>query len=353
MTLRRRLLLPLVPVYAAGLRLKRWFESRRRSHRQSLESVVISIGSLSAGGAGKTPLVLALARILHQRDYAVRILTRGYKRTSKVVEQVDPEGDAARFGDEPLLLAQRSGVPVYVGADRYAAGLLSQATPSAGTVVHLLDDGFQHRQLARDLDIVLLTRKDVDDVLLPAGDLREPLAALRNADIIVLRDDEAESLEAFIAVLTRETDAPPVWHIRRSLRFATKRAILTKRPLVFCGIARPEGFSAMLAQHGIAPASTVNFLDHYRYTERDIDRLLREAHTHKADGFITTEKDAVKLTLGMRSRLERLGPLLVPELNVTFADERIVLEHLISMVEKLDRRSDRRQSWPSGHRPGH
>lgn len=346
MSLRRPLLLPLVPLYAAGLRLKLWLTTRRRSRRRSLASAVISIGSISAGGAGKTPVVLALAKILHQREYAVRILTRGYKRSSKQVERVDPKGDAARFGDEPMLLAQRSGVPVYVGADRYEAGLMAQDSPENAMIVHLLDDGFQHRQLARDLDIVLLTRKDVNDVLLPAGDLREPLTALRNADIIVVREDEAESLDDFISVLTRESGPPAVWHIRRTLRFSSPAAIPPKRPLAFCGIARPESFTAMLAQEGVTAASTVSFPDHHRYTHRDIDRLVEEARSHKADGFVTTEKDAVKLTLELRGRLEWLGPLLVPELEVVFLDERTVLEQLISMVGRLDRRQDRRRDRP-------
>lgn len=342
----RRLLLPLVPVYAGALRLQRWWADRHRARRRSLESAVLSIGSISAGGAGKTPVVLALARILHQREYAVRILTRGYKRSSTAVERVDPKGNADRFGDEPLLLAQRSGVPVYVGASRYEAGLMAQDNPGGAMIVHLLDDGFQHRQLARDLDIVLLTRKDVNDVLLPAGDLREPLSALREADVVVLREDEAESLADFLSVLTRETGPPAIWHIRRSLRFASPAAIPPCRPLAFCGIARPESFTTMLAQGAITPAATILFPDHHRYLDGDIDRLLEVARTHAADGFLTTEKDAVKLTLAMRSRLEWLGPLLIPELEVTFLDERLVLEQLIGMCSRLDRRSDRRRNRP-------
>ena len=342
MSLRRHLLLPLVPLYASALGLKRWFEERHRSRRRSLDNVVISIGSVSAGGAGKTPVVLALARVLADRKYAVRILIRGYKRTLKQIERVDPEGDAARFGDEPLLLARRSGLPVFVGADRYQAGLLAQSTPANAMIVHLLDDGFQHRQLTRDLDIVLLTRKDVNDVLLPAGDLREPLIALRNADIIVVREEEAESLQDFISVLTRETRPPAVWQIQRSLHLAPTALLVPKRPFAFCGIARPESFTTMLAQHGIKPAASTAFPDHHRYVNRDIDRLLKEARRSEADGFITTEKDAVKLSPGMRSHLASLGPLLVPELLVTFVDERTVLEQLISKVPRLDRRHERR-----------
>ena len=349
MSLRRRLLLPLVPLYAAGLHLDHWIQRQRRSSRRSLEGAVISVGSISAGGAGKTPVVLALTQILTDREYAVCILTRGYKRSSKQTEPVDPNGDAIRFGDEPMLLAQRSGVPVYVGADRYEAGLLAQARPANATIVHILDDGFQHRQLARDLDIVLLTREDVTDVLLPAGNLREPLTALRSADIIILREDEAASLKDFVAVLTRESGSPPVWHIRRSLQFARPTLVLPKRSFAFCGIARPQSFINMLTQQGLTLVATTTFSDHHRYSQRDIDRLLKHARNANADGFITTEKDAVKLSPGMRERLEWLGPLHVPELKVTFVDEHTVLEQLISKVAKLNRRQDRRYiSHPDG-----
>lgn len=349
MTTRRQMLLPLVPLYAAGLRVERWLQTVQWLRRvqpqryRALKSAVISVGSISAGGAGKTPVVLALAGILSESGYGVRILTRGYKRDSKVVERVDPAGDARRFGDEPMLLARRSGLPVYVGADRYAAGRMAEngGEGGGGMIVHLLDDGFQHRRLARDLDVVLLTRKEVNDRLLPAGDLREPLTALREADVIVLREDEAESLEEFISVLTRETGKPAIWRIRRSLRFERGGVARTKRPLAFCGIARPESFTAMLEGEGLTPAAVVRFDDHHRYTERDIDRLLEAARAAKADGFVTTEKDAVKLTGAMRSRLEEQGPLLAPLLEVMLTDERTALQQMIRMVGRLDRRRGR------------
>ena len=150
-----------MPAYAAALAFQRLLKTSGKSQESRLPEAVVSVGSLSAGGAGKTPVVLALTRILDQRGYAVRILTRGYGRRGREVERVDPGGDAVRFGDEPIMLAQRSGVPVFVGADRYEAGRLASQLQTEKRVVYLLDDGFQHRRLARDLDIVLLTRKDV------------------------------------------------------------------------------------------------------------------------------------------------------------------------------------------------
>src|SRR5262249_8054956 len=141
-----------------------------------LRGPVISVGSLSAGGAGKTPLVLLLGELLKQRQIPFDVLSRGYGRKSKGVRLVDPAGEAAEFGDEPLLIARRPGVPVVVGENRYHAGLLAEQR--FGPQLHLLDDGFQHRALARDFDVVALTLVDLNDRLLPAGRLREPLTSL-------------------------------------------------------------------------------------------------------------------------------------------------------------------------------
>ena len=344
MSLRRPLLLPLSPLYGAALGMKRLMFRAGWPRPQRLANVVISIGSVSAGGAGKTPVVMALAGMLRRRGYAVTILTRGFGRAPKTVERVEPYGDAAWFGDEPVLLAQRTGVPVFVGADRYSAGLLAEQNEAAGKIaVHLLDDGFQHRKLARDIDIVLLTQEDVDDTLLPAGNLREPLSALREADIIVVREEEAERLQRFIDDLPRKKKPIATWVIRRrlSLDGDTERP-LSARPLAFCGIARPKGFTAMLLAEGCRPVERIAFADHHAYADGDINRLLEAARQHGADGFVTTEKDAVKLTPAMRERLETMGPLVVARLGVEFSDELEALLQLIAMEKRLDRRSQNR-----------
>jgi tetraacyldisaccharide 4'-kinase len=316
--MRRPLLLPLVPLYGAALDLKRRFftEEPRR-----LTYPVISVGSLSAGGAGKTPVVAALAELLVRAGYAVDVLSRGYGRASRAVERVDPAGSAEKFGDEPLLLARRTGVPVYVGADRYAAGLMAERLAGGAEVIHLLDDGLQHRRLARALDVVLLTREDVADCLLPAGNLREPLAGLRGAGVVVLREDEAAEMEPAVRRLAGE--GMPVWMIRRRLEM---EGIAPKSPVAFCGIARPEGFSTMLRAVGINTAETAAFGDHHRYRERDIVRLLDAARRSGADGFVTTEKDAVKIDGALRRRLEVIGPMVVARLTVDLLDEAAALE---------------------------
>jgi len=362
-TWRRLVLMPLVPLYAAVLRIEKAISGGGRWKKKQLRNPVISVGSVSAGGAGKTPMVLLLAEMLTRRGYAVRILTRGYGRRSGAVERVELDaglggslgGDTERYGDEPVLLAQRSRVPVYVGTDRYRAGLMAEEVPAGKAeevtpgkaenlpvgkiVVHLLDDGFQHRGLARDIDVVLLTRKDVEDVLLPAGDLREPLTALREADVIVLREDEVVALSDFVAGMMRETRDVPLWVVRRRLRVATEGPVPRPgRPLAFCGIARPEGFFEMLEADGCGMAGRVVFGDHYAYGERDVTRLIEEALRCGADGFITTEKDAVKLTRPMRDRMEGVGTLAIAELQVELLNEKTAMEQMISMVERMDRR---------------
>jgi len=354
MSIRRPMLLPLMPLYGAALALKRqmfrvgWLGQRR------LANPVISIGSVSAGGAGKTPVVLMMTDLLRRRGYAVSILTRGFGRAPKTVERVEPYGDPAWFGDEPVLLAQRSGTPVFVGADRYQAGLLAEQSVAAGKIaVHLLDDGFQHRRLARDLDIVLLTEEDTADLLLPAGNLREPLSALGEAQVILLREEEAPRLKSFIRDRTRKRKSPPaIWVIRRRLVFAvagdsevpeeTVKAMPCKRPLAFCGIARPAGFTGMLRADGCQPVETIAFADHHPYRNADIDHLLERAQQQNADGFVTTEKDAVKLTPEMRQKLEKAGPLVVARLSLSLLDESNAVSQLISLVPRLDRRTGKR-----------
>jgi tetraacyldisaccharide 4'-kinase len=305
-----------------------------------LVSPVISVGSISAGGAGKTPMVLMLARTLRHRGYAVTILTRGYKRSSTGTARVEPFDEAAWHGDEPVLLAQRSGVPVYVGADRYRAGLMAeQGEHSEKLIVHLLDDGFQHRRLARDVDIVLLTQADVEDTLLPAGNLREPLAAVADADIVVLREEEADPLRVVVQGLSGAKTIPAIWVIRRTLSLGEGGEVaLPTKPFAFCGIARPESFTKMLAAQGYEAMDTMVFPDHHGYTESDIHQLLEGARQADANGFVTTEKDAVKLTPVLRDQLETLGPIVVARLSVELLEEQESLSRLVTMVGRLDRR---------------
>ena len=198
----RAYLAPLDAIYGAAVGAKNLAYKNQWLNAKRLRRPVVSIGNLSVGGSGKTPLTIRLAELLTAEGIAVDVLSRGYGRTSRITQKVNPNGDAERFGDEPLLIARRTGVPVFVGASRYHAGLFAEnasgENPAPGlsavhlSAVHLLDDGFQHRQLARDIDIVVVHRSDFGGRLLPAGRLREPLSAMRRANILALREEDAD-----------------------------------------------------------------------------------------------------------------------------------------------------------------
>jgi tetraacyldisaccharide 4'-kinase len=335
MSARRPWARPLVPLYAGALALK---DSLRRGgvlRSRRLQWPVISVGSLSAGGAGKTPVVIALAKLLRDAGWTVDVLSRGYGREGRGVEQVWPRLDRAaeRFGDEPVLIAQQTEVPVWVGADRFVAGERAEAVAGSGLRgVHLLDDGFQHRQLARTIDVVLVTAEDLQDALLPAGNLREKLSALERADVVVVRESEVaaetDGVGKRVWGLLRERGQ--MWTVRRTLRFPAPLRVFGAglRPVAFCAIARPEGFASLLQDAGCGVVETVAFPDHHRYTKADIERVMDVAKSVNGSGFVTTEKDAVKLSAAMRARLEKHGPLMVAALEVAFADEPAVLRAL-------------------------
>ena len=248
---------------------------------------VVSVGNLSVGGTGKTPFVIFLGELLRERGIPFDVLSRGYGRQTHGVLRVRPDGSSREFGDEPLLMARRLQCPVVVGESRYEAGRFAERT--FGPQLHLLDDGFQHRSLARDFDIVLVTPEDSRDQLLPAGRLREPLASLARADAVVL---------------TSESNLGPlplggkhVWHLRRRVSLEEPPG----RPVVFCGIGQPAQFLAQLESAGVAPVVQRLYRDHHRYGDEDIQELIRLGGEHHADGFITTEKDAVNLGSGIRA----------------------------------------------------
>ena len=201
---------PFTGLYGAATALRNRLYDRGTLSSRRLERPVVSVGNLSVGGSGKTPFVIALGELLKARGIRFDVLSRGYGRKTHGVRIVEDYGSAADFGDEPLLIARRLGVPVIVGGSRYAAGRVAEQ--KFETQLHILDDGFQHRSLARDFDIVLMTERDFDDKLLPFGRLREPLSSLQRADAIVLPSDFSAQNPA---VETFRSQGKPVWRMRR------------------------------------------------------------------------------------------------------------------------------------------
>jgi tetraacyldisaccharide 4'-kinase len=338
--MKRPLLLPLVPLYAAGVAWKSRGFDLHPERPQRLKQPVISVGSLSAGGAGKTPFVIALGEALRRAGHGIDVLSRGYGRTPgrtpDDVLRVNPLGSATDFGDEPLLIAQRLGCPVYVARKRFDAGRWAERDrrhlrDDKTLSLHLLDDGFQHRQLARAVDIVLFTADDARDTMLPAGDLREPLRALKRATILAVRANEAEALRPILNRFNGERELPPIWIAERAFAFVEGQP--TARPLAFCGIARPDGFRASLAGKNVSPADFVPLRDHQAYDEATAKDLIARAKRVKADGFVTTAKDAVKLTPSLRRSLEAVGPLAVGDVRVTLQDESKCVADVMAQVQ--------------------
>lgn len=317
----RTLLAPLTPLYRLALAQR---ERRLRSGSEPIRRLrlpVISIGNLSTGGSGKTPLAIALAQALTARGVAVDVLSRGYGRRGQAAARVDPGGSAEEYGDEPLLIARSAGVPVWVAPERYDAGLLAESEMGAqGVRVHILDDGFQHRQLHRDADILLVSRIDLHDRLLPAGNLREPLHAAQRAQVIAIPVDDP----ALESDLRKHGLQKPVWRVRRRMVIPP----LAGPVLAFCGIARPAQFFAGLESAGVALATRRAFPDHHGYNQVDLDRLTAQAQAAGSAALFTTEKDAIRI-----ERLHAPLPVLTAGLRIEIEDEP---EAIGSLMVRLD-----------------
>jgi tetraacyldisaccharide 4'-kinase len=312
---------PLTRLYGNASALRNRLFDRGVLASRRLTKPVISVGSLSAGGAGKTPFVIALGQLLKARGISFDVLSRGYRRKTRGILVVEPAGCAADFGDEPLLIARRLNVPVVVGERRYDAGLLAEQRFSSQ--LHILDDGFQHRSLARDFDIVLMTAADFRDRLLPSGRLREPFSALTRADAVVLPVGLAVDHPALRQKL--------VWRVEREIVVPGH----LRTPVVFCGIARPEQFFAQVRAAGIAVAAEVALRDHHTYDDNDLNRLLALRAKLGADGFLTTEKDAVNL-----GPLQcNLAPLVIAVLKLTLDRPADVLDTILARIAEPKPRS--------------
>lgn len=244
--------------------------------------VVVSVGNIEVGGTGKTPLTIALAGQLKSLGHSVAIVTRGYKGRLKGTVLVHKEHQAADVGDEALLMALTAGVPVIKSPDRVAGALFAHSRLGARIVV--MDDGFQHRRIHRDLDIVLIAGDIHADALLPLGRLREPASSLRRADIIIRTKDSScgKSSAELVAQCFVDIHGNTVG----------LSSLKGKKVLAVCGIARPQNFFSALEGLG-AVVEKLALPDHHHYTSRDMQNIAHRAT--KTWKIITTEKDMVKL----------------------------------------------------------
>jgi tetraacyldisaccharide 4'-kinase len=279
-----------------------------RSHR--LGCPVVSVGNLTVGGTGKTPAVELAVRTLLELGHRPAVVSRGYGRRTHGIQIVADAAsirlDAEEGGDEPFLLARRlPGVPVVVGGNRHAAG--RHAITRFGVSAIVLDDGFQHRTLAKDVEIVMARARAPwgNGRLLPRGPLREPVSALRRASLIVVSgassaDDVAEVADAArryaprTPVLAARHVPTDCWEVA-TMKYQPVESLLGKRLFAFAGIGAPAGFRHTLKEAGVVEAGFSRFADHHWYTREEIRGLDAAAAACGADGLVTTEKDWVRL----------------------------------------------------------
>ncbi|HEY7286564.1 MAG TPA: tetraacyldisaccharide 4'-kinase [Vicinamibacterales bacterium] len=291
-------------VYGAVAGWRRSRYARDAGSRRRLTRPVISVGNLGVGGSGKTPVAQHIAAWLRSIGERPAILTRGYARRTPQ-DGVTVVSDGQRVlaaleiaGDEPLMLARSlPGVAVLVGADRYLSGTLAERR--LGATVHVLDDGFQHLQLERDIDLLLVSEDDLDDHPIPAGRLRETLGAATAADAALVTAGYDTAAERIGRALQLST----VFRVTRAI--APPRSIVAPyesivvppaaRVFVVCGIARPDRFVADVAGAGWEIAGTMTFRDHHHFTAGDLDRIVSAATGARSSIVLTTEKDAVRL----------------------------------------------------------
>jgi tetraacyldisaccharide 4'-kinase len=296
---------PLSAVYSAAAAWRRQRYARDPSRRRRLEQPVISVGNIRVGGSGKTPLVEYIARLLLASGERPAVLTRGYgRRVADDGVTVVSDGSAVlatldRAGDEPLMLARAlPGVVVLVGANRYLSGRLAERC--LGATVHVLDDGFQHFELERDVDLLLVAEEDLSDRPLPAGRLREGLPAAAVADAALVTagyDTAADRIARGLGIskvfrVTHTIGAP------RMIAGLRESVIVPQQSRVFVvsGIARADRFIADIISAGWDVSGTISFRDHHRFSRRDVRRIAAAAKATASAIVLTTEKDAVRLT---------------------------------------------------------
>lgn len=296
--------------YRGLLGAREWLYARGIIQSRRLDCPVVSIGNLTVGGTGKTPAVELAVRTLTALGHRPAVLSRGYGRSGGGVQVVADAAsirlDAEEAGDEPFLLARRlPGVPVVVGPNRYEAGRVARAR--FGVTALVLDDGFQHRTLGKDLEILMARAVQPwgNGRLLPGGPLREPLGGLARAHLVVAtgarRLDEAAEVSETVGRVAPAAPVLTAIHVptecfeSSAMRLVSLDALGGSRLLAFAGIGSPAGFRRTLRETAATVVDFQEFADHHRYTRQELGRLERRADEVGADGLVTTEKDWVRL----------------------------------------------------------
>jgi tetraacyldisaccharide 4'-kinase len=335
---------PFSALYSLATRLRLAAYRRGLFSVSKLDATVISVGNITTGGTGKTPLVEWACRVLADEGKRVCVLTRGYRRQNPNEQVVASDGNkilagVSEAGDEPLLLATKLlGIAAVVcNSNRIAAG--QWAINNLRSEVFVLDDGFQHLRLARDLNIVTIDATNPwGGGMLPYGRLREPLSGLARADCVVLtRTEESTDLESLITTLQKMVGRTPIFRsrmrssgLRRLDGESVDRGSLISRPVgAFCGVGNPASFFNHLRREGYELAFERAFPDHYSYRQADLDNILAEAKAKGAGSLLTTAKDAVKL-----SPLHFEVPCNVLEIRISIEDEAQLIQSIRNQLNK-------------------
>ncbi len=338
-------LFPLSAVYGGIIEIRNLYYNNHFLPVERLPKPTISVGNISAGGTGKTPVVGFIAQYIDKMGKKVAILSRGYGRQTKSTVLLSNNNlhrvPYSRSGDEPRLLAQklRNGF-VVIDGNRIRGGKL--AIKKNAPDFFILDDGFQHRRVYRDLDIVTMDATDIwgGGFMLPAGKLREPLSQLRRADLIwITKTDQAASSLAEIKREIRKKIKKPLIFSEHSPKKVCSfydqtsyrlHELKGKKVVAFCGIADHNSFKNTLLQLGTEILVFQRFRDHHRFRPGEISKLLKIKECKKADWLITTEKDAVRIDGSNKNLLKSLFFLEI-EINLVSG-----LESLEKMIENID-----------------
>ena len=303
----------LTPLYAGAVAARAGLYDAGWLRSEALPVPVLSVGNLTAGGTGKSPMVELVARTLHELGRRPAVVSRGYRgthtgRATVVSTGEGPRVDAVVAGDEPVMLAAAlAGVPVIVARRRRDGGELAISRFGARCII--LDDGFQHRALRRDLDLLLIDGVDPfgNGRLLPAGPLREPLSAMTRAGaVVVTRADRAtvESVRRIREAAARHCPAAPIFKARTVMREIVRLVdqmtlpvdtLRAARVVCFAGIAHPGRFFDDVASAGATVVASIPFPDHHGFDPLDLERIGTAALRANADLILTTQKDAARL----------------------------------------------------------
>jgi tetraacyldisaccharide 4'-kinase len=335
------ILLPFSYIYGLILVVREYLYKKNIFKTRSLSRPVISVGNLTLGGTGKTPLTIWLAEYFKKNGYKSAILTRGYKGRSRnkkiIINDKNLLYNNAKIGDEPLLMAKKlEDVPVIIGKNRYNSAILGEKNFKPD--VYILDDGFQHIKLRRDLNILLLNGDMPFDngKLFPSGSLREPIKSIKKADVIIITKIDNSSEEIIHNV--RDYSSAPIFFMNYSVlglksfdgdKLITPEQFSSLKSIAFSGIANHKHFIETILKNGIEIIDYVRFSDHHYYKKKDIKKIISLFIKSQVDVIITTGKDAVKIN----SFIWKPYPFYYLDINVEIKESRKFEEIVINVLK--------------------